>query len=224
MRAQGLAIWAVAVLASVALAVGSWTGALPFTREESLAFITGALCVWLVVRQNIWNFPIGILNNLFFIVVFFQVRLFADMGLQVVYIGLAFMGWYLWLYGGENRTVLKVHRVSRRELAILGMLSVAGTYGLLVLLTALKGSVPFLDALTTMLSLVAQYMLNRKYLENWLVWITADVIYIGLYAYKQLYLTAALYAIFLCLCVVGYRDWRRSLLNSNEAPLEAVHA
>ncbi len=81
---------------SVALLVGSWFHAIPFSFTEDLGFITGALAVWLTVVENIWNFPIGIANDIFFFVLFLQARLFADMGLQVLYIILGFQGWYLW--------------------------------------------------------------------------------------------------------------------------------
>lgn len=86
---------------------------------------------------------------------------------------------------------------------------------------SVNDSTPFLDALTTVLSLVAQYMLTRKLLENWYVWITVDVIYIGLYIYKDLYLTGFLYAIFLCMCIVGLVQWRKALLNEPVAPVAA---
>src|SRR5258708_23426653 len=95
-------------IGSVALLTGSWLQVIPFTITEDLGFVTGALSVWLTVVENIWNFPIGIANDVFFFVLFWRAGLFADMGLQVIYILLGFQGWYLWQRGGKNKTTLRV--------------------------------------------------------------------------------------------------------------------
>jgi nicotinamide mononucleotide transporter len=144
-------------------------------------------------------------------VLFGRERLYGDAGLQLVYVVLGFQGWYSWLYGGRGRTALRVTRATPAALATLGALVVAGTFGLAYVLRVVKGSSPLLDAFTTALSLAAQYMLNRKLVENWLVWIAADVLYVYLYTTRGLHLTAALYFIFLCLCVAGFAAWRRAL-------------
>jgi len=204
------ALYGLAACASGALIGLSLTHRVPMDITEVLGFITGGLTVWLTVKENIWNWPLGIANDAFYVVVFLHARLFADTSLQVVYIVLGFLGWYWWLRGGRDQSRLSISRTSRPAAIALGAITVIGTLGMTVFLTCIKDSAPFLDALTTVLSLVAQYMLTRKLLENWLVWITADVIYIGLYIYKSLYLTSALYAIFLAMCVIGLREWRRS--------------
>lgn len=183
----------------------------PIPWTEALGFITGAACVLLVVRQNIWNFPLGIANNIFFLVLFGQARLFADAGLQIVYIVLGVQGWYNWLYGGKNRTVLKVERASLHMLLLTFGFVPLGTWLLMLMLRAMNGSAPLLDALTTALSLAAQFLLNRKVIENWWFWITADVLYIYLYITRGLRLTAVLYGVFLCLCIVGLIQWQRTL-------------
>lgn len=205
-----LDFWVGLVLAT-AMVVASWRGWLRYEMTETLGFVTGAACVYLVVIQNIWNFPVGIANNIFFLVLFGGARLYGDAGLQVVYIALGLQGWYLWLYGGEERTALRVGRASRRMLAVLGALVVAGTLALTLALRRAGGAAPLLDAFTTVLSLAAQYLLNRKAVESWYLWIAADVIYIYLYVTRDLQLTAVLYFVFLCLCVVGLRTWLRSL-------------
>ena len=173
--------------------------------------MTGAACVYLVVRQSVWNFPLGIANNVFFLVLFVNSRLYGDAGLQIVYIALGFQGWYYWLYGGQNRKALRITQGSPRLLIAVGILVVIGTVGLVLVLRAAGGAAPALDAFTTVLSLAAQYLLNRKVIENWLLWIVADVIYIWLYISRDLRLTAILYFVFLCLCVAGFLSWRRSL-------------
>jgi nicotinamide mononucleotide transporter len=134
------------------------------------------------------------------------------MGLQLVYAALSLYGWYEWLYGGENRTELAVSRVPRRQLPLLAVIAVA--------IAALLGTIahrytnaswPYLDASLTAVSLVAQWMMTRKLLENWALWIAVDLVYVPLLAYKGLYAFALLYLVFLGLAIAGHVEWRRSL-------------
>ena len=187
------------------------------TWNEVAGFVTGALCVWLVVRQNVWTFPVGIANNVFFIVLFVQAGLYADAGLQVVYIGLGGLGWYWWLRGGPRRTRLVVRRTPRGAWPAL-VAGVAVVTALLTwaLTTWTDSTVAPADALTTAMSLAAQLMLNRKWIGSWWVWITVDVLYVGLYASKGLYLTAVLYLLFIGLCVRGLVEWRAALRDAGE--------
>ncbi|MET9469157.1 nicotinamide riboside transporter PnuC [Streptomyces sp. NPDC006544] len=184
----------------------SWT--------EILGFVTGAVCVWLVARQHIANWPIGIANNVFFIVLFAQAGLYADAGLQIVFIALAAYGWWSWTHGGGPGTLeaLPVRRTKATEWAALAAAGAVAVLGLTVLLGRVTDStVPFWDALTTGLSLMATYGQCRKLLESWWLWIAADLVYIPLYVYKGLYLTSLLYVVFLALCVAGLTGWRRAL-------------
>ena len=180
---------------------------------EIIAAIVGVVSVYLSVRQNIWSWPTAIVNVSLYVIVFYEAKLYADMGLQVVYIALSFYGWYQWLYGGANRTELPVTRIDGRTSVIL---AAAGVTTTALLGTVLHGhtnaALPFLDSATTATSLVAQWMMTRKLLENWMVWIAVDVVYVGMFIYKSLYVTAVLYAIFLGLAVAGHRQWTRSLL------------
>lgn len=206
--------WEIALVAAVSVALigGTLAGWLPLDLTEVFGFVTGGVCVWLVVRQHILNWPLGLANNAVFIVLFLEARLFADMALQLVYVVLGVLGWYWWLRGGERRTALRVGRATPATLIALAALVAATTWGLTLFLRSVGDAAPFLDALTTTLSLAAQYLLTRKLIENWYLWIVADLIYIGLYAARGLPLTAALYALFLGLCLLGQREWRRSLL------------
>ena len=142
---------------------------------------------------------------------FASARLWADSGLQVVYIVLGFAGWWQWLRGGRERTPLPVGRAGGG--AVLGCLIfvVVGTGGLTAGLRVVHDAAPFLDALTTSLSLAAQWLLNAKRLENWFFWIAADLIYIPLYAVRRLELTAIVYVLFLGLCFAGLRGWLRTI-------------
>ncbi|NJC68586.1 nicotinamide mononucleotide transporter [Planosporangium thailandense] len=174
---------------------------------ELLGFATGAACVWLTVRSSIHNFWVGIANSAFFLVLFATARLWADSGLQVVYIVLGFVGWWQWLHGGRDRSALVVGRAAPKTLAACVGFVIVATWGLTLLLRAAHDVAPFWDALTTAISLAAQYLLNTKKVESWLFWMAADIIYIPLYAVKRLDLTAVVYVLFLGLTVLGLRAW-----------------
>lgn len=178
---------------------------------EALAVLTGAAAVYLSVRENPWTWPVGLVNAALYAAVFAQAKLYADAGLQGVYAVLSVYGAYQWLQGGADRRALSVSRVRKKEglsLALAGTL-VAGTLALLLRHT--DASLPALDSGLTGASLVAQWMMARKLLESWAVWIAVDVLYVGMFVYKALFLTAGLYALFLVLAVMGHRRWRRAL-------------
>jgi nicotinamide mononucleotide transporter len=188
---------------------------------ELLGFVTGAASVWLTVLARISNFPVGIANSAFFLVLFASARLFADSGLQVVYIVLGFAGWWQWLQGGPERSRLTVARSGWVLLASCVAFAALATWGLTVLLDAAHDIAPFWDALTTAVSLAAQFLLNCKRIENWAFWIAADVVYIPLYVAKRLDLTAIVYVLFLALCAAGARAWRHALRSAGGAPAVA---
>ncbi|SBT44403.1 nicotinamide riboside transporter PnuC [Micromonospora auratinigra] len=188
------------------------------TWAELLGFATGVVNVWLVARQHIANWPIGIANVLLLMLLFWTAGLYADAGLQVLYVLLGLYGWWAWRYGGERRSRLTVRRTGAREWWALGVAGVLITGGLWALLDrATDSTVPLADAVTTALSLLATYGQTRKLVESWWLWIIADLIYIPLYAYKGLWLTGGLYLIFLALCVVGLLQWRADLRRRSTA-------
>jgi len=179
---------------------------------EVFGFLTGAACVALLVRQNIWNWPLGIANNLAFIVLFYRTGLYADVGLQGFYIVISVYGWWSWLHGGRDHGALAVSRVRPAVGLVLALAVALITAGLTWLLRRYTNStVPVLDSLITALSLVAQFMMTRKWIENWPVWIVANCISVGLLIYKGLYVTSALYLVYQVLCVMGLLEWRRAL-------------
>jgi nicotinamide mononucleotide transporter len=210
--AQHLSALEVALLSvsAVALLVATGTELAPFTWTETLGFVSGGACVWLAVRQHVWTWPLGLANNALYAAVFFEARLYADMALQGVYFGLGCYGWWMWL-ARRGTAPLAVSRAPRRELGLALAAIPLATLGLRELLIAANGAAPLLDALTTSISLAAQLLLGRKRVENWALWIVADLIYLPLYVSRGLHLTALLYAIFLAMCVVGLRDWLRAL-------------
>lgn len=185
---------------------------------EAWGFVTGGVCVWLVVREHLWNWPIGLANNIFFFILFLRGQLYADMGLQVIYLGLGIYGWWNWVYGGQNRKTLEISRTTRTEWITFAVIIPVCTFGLWKLLIAVNDASPFWDALTTVLSLIAQYLICRKRIENWWFWIAANIIYIPLYFSRQLPLTAVLYLILLGMCFIGIREWVCTLKKGERLP------
>ena len=185
---------------------------------ELLAALTGALAVWLSTREHVWSWPVALVNVGLYTVVFYEAKLYADMGLQVVYFALSLYGWYEWLYGGADRSTLHVSRVGARLAAWLAIIGVAFA---LLLGTILRrytdAALPGLDSALTSGSLVAQFMMTRKLIEHWMIWIAVDVVYVGMFIFKALHVTAVLYAAFLGLAVLGHIRWRRSLAESRAA-------
>jgi len=162
-------------LAGVALLYFSWRHRVPVSKTETLGFLTGAVCVWLIVKENVWNWPVGIANNIFYVVVFWRARLFADMSLQFVYIALGFLGLYRWLYGGKKHDALRITRINAKTTLYLLIFIAAAVSSLTMYLRRVQDAAPFLDACTAVLSICAQYLLTKKILENWWLWIVTDI-------------------------------------------------
>jgi nicotinamide mononucleotide transporter len=189
----------------------AWLNAHGSSCAELIGFVTGVLNVWLVTRESIWSWPLGVLNAGFYIVVFARTGLYSDTGLQVVYLVLSLHGWWHWRRGGSRHNAVVVMRTSRRTAVIMTAIAVVSWLTLATITRRMPGAaLPWLDAALVSVSLVAQYMMTRKLLENWLLWIAVDVVYIGLFINRQLPLTAMLYAVFLVLAIIGYVQWHRS--------------
>jgi len=190
---------------TVAVAAG-WT---PFSWLETVAVVTGAACVLLLVLRNIWNFPVGIVSCAAYLVFFAEGRLYADAGLQVVFIALGVHGWVAWARGRTDATPIR--RVPLGELTVLTVAFPAVWLALTQLLEYFNGAAPVYDAFVTTLSIAAQWLLNRRYVESWLVWIAVDQVSVVLFWSRGMYPTAVLYSLFLVMCIAGFIEWRRSL-------------
>jgi nicotinamide mononucleotide transporter len=192
---------------------------------EAVAVATGIVSVYLSVKQKISSWPAALVNVALYFAVFRDAKLYADMGLQVIYFALSLYGWYEWLYGGENRTELKVSRVDAKMAIKLPATAVVGVAVLGTLFARYTdAALPYMDSATATTSLVAQWMMTRKVLENWAVWIAVDIVYVGMFIYKHLYPTAGLYAGFLVLAAMGYAQWQRSFRADHAAAGAAVPA
>ena len=170
--------------------------------------------VWLAVKENMWTWPTGIASVILYAILFYQSRLYANAGLQVIFFVLSIHGWYEWLRGGVNKTELRVRRTTRRQWIGCAIAGIVLTAFLMWLLRRVNGSAPLSDAVTTAFSIVGQWMLNEKLLENWFIWLAVDIIYVPLFLFSGRRPSAALYAFFCILCVKGLIDWRRSLASA----------
>jgi nicotinamide mononucleotide transporter len=176
---------------------------------EVLAVLTSAGGTWLLARNSPLGWWIGLVGIVLYGFVFYQARLFAEIGLQVVYFVTSLQAIYIWLHGGDRKKQRPVSRIPPRQVLITLVLAALSLWGLYELLIHLRGAVPFWDALTTIMSLVAHIYLMFRIVENWYVWIAVNVIYIPLYASRGLYLTSALYVAFLVMAVYGLLNFQR---------------
>lgn len=185
----------------------SWT--------EVLGFALALAMVVCSIRELHWSWPLAIASSVLYFFVFKDSLLYAEASLQLVFAVLALWGWWQWLRRDEDQgdaPALQVQRLSHRGWWLcaltLGLLWPALAFGLM---RYTDSDVPWWDALPTALSLIGQALLGRKVLENWLVWLVVNVISVGLFAYKGLWLTCVLYTIFIAMSVVGWREWQKRL-------------
>ncbi len=182
---------------------------------EVIAVIFGLISTWLYVKQNSWSWPTGLVMVSLYFVIFYQVRLYADMSSQLVFIGIQFYGWRQWLRGGaDNSGVILSHLSLKLGLQLLIMFIVfSGSLGF-YLNNYTDGQLVYWDALTTVASIISQWMLAQKIIENWLCWVVIDIVFIGMFLHTELYLTAGLYAVFLFIASQGYIVWNREYKKS----------
>ena len=183
------------------------------TWLEIAAFILSLLMVGCNIREIHWGWPLAIASSLMYCALFWRSRLYGDAWLQIFFVVVAGWGWRQWLRGtASHGQALRVARLGRtgqmRMLAACALLWPAtGVF----LLKFTDTDVPWWDGFTTALSIVGQFLLGRKYIENWPVWIVVNVVSVALFAYKGLWLTVILYGIFIALSVAGWRAWRKAL-------------
>ncbi|MBD1367382.1 nicotinamide mononucleotide transporter [Mucilaginibacter sp. ZT4R22] len=188
------------------------------TWLEIIGVITGLACVYLAAKNNIWNWPIATISVTIYIFIFFETHLFADMGLQVYFFVVNLYGWYYWSNKPVTEKKIPVARITKQAALISAGAIVVFTFILGTLLKYTTASFPYLDSFCTACSLVAQVFLARKVMENWLIWIFVDVIYVGVYIYKDLHLTAVMYAIYVGIALMGYVDWKRDYKKQSPSP------
>ena len=184
---------------------------------EILAVLCGLVNVILIIRRSMWNYPFGLMMVALYAFIFFEVRLYSDTILQVFFFIVQLFGIVWWLEGRSADGDLLVRRLTTKQHLTTAVAALIGT---LLLGGAMArwtdATLPFPDAAITIMSIIAQSLLARRYIENWMLWITVDLLAIGVYFAKDLYPTAVLYLMFLILAIVGLFDWRRVLRQQME--------
>jgi nicotinamide mononucleotide transporter len=185
---------------------------------EITGTLLGTAYVFLSVKQNIFTWLTGFLTSVLYTIVFFQSKFYADMGLQVYYIWISLYGWFIWTKGNTSRAGRSNFPVSQINKRLMIVLTLIALLLWLIIYFVLKqftdSPVPFGDAFTTAFSIVATWMLARKILEHWLIWIVVDLISMGLYLWKGLYPTAILFLIYTVVAFWGYSEWKKGLTHA----------
>jgi nicotinamide mononucleotide transporter len=178
---------------------------------EGIATAAGVACVLLLVMENIWNFPFGIVQVLLSAYVFYTQRLYSDVILQIFFVVLNVYGWIHWTRRGELPQ-LPVTRMSRLAIVVWSVITIVmtGVWGTFAKVQ-LNAAAPYVDGFILIASLVAQWLTARKHIESWWFWIIVDLVAIPLYASRGLYFFAGLYVVFLILCIMGLKEWKRSM-------------
>jgi nicotinamide mononucleotide transporter len=196
----------------------SWLVARGPSVLEVLGVCTGLANVWLTVRQRLWAWPVGIVNALLYLVIFARAGLYSDTGLQLVYATLSVYGWWHWARGGPQFDALPVTRITAREGGATAVAALLVWVALSQLTMLFAGArMPRVDAMLVAASLAAQWWMTRKRLECWPLWIAVNIGYVALFVVRELRLTAALYAVYGALAVVGYSQWRSAWNNSRRS-------
>jgi nicotinamide mononucleotide transporter len=179
---------------------------------ELTGLVSGLVCVWLLIRQNVLNWPIGLLYALVSVVVFYRAKLYADLGLHVLYCVLNAYGWYYWLRGGERDATRELPVTSvpcATATSLATVVAVATLTSGYLLATHTDAALPYWDSSVTAMSVAAIWMQARKYLESWYVWFIVDVVATGIYLVKDLDLYALLYCVYIGMAFAGWWAWRR---------------
>ena len=187
---------------------------------EITAVAFGLLSVLFTVWESLWLWPTGLVSVALYIVVFHEARLYSDMVLQAIYVPMQVYGWWYWLRKRPGEVDVSIRRITPG--AAIGWLVVAAMGTLAdgwMMHRYFGAALPWWDAAIVVLSLVAQYLLARKVLENWLIWIAVDILALGVYSARQLYLTTGLYAVFLILATLGLVQWIRSYRKQQGPPI-----
>lgn len=175
---------------------------------EWIATVAGFICVYLIIKRSIWCFAFGFVQVTIYAWIFYEVKLYSDMMLNIFYIGFQIYGWNIWRQAQDQTGHVVVVYGKAKEYVSLALLILASTLIVGTLVSAnTDASFPYPDAFTTCASLVAQWLMSHKKLWNWIVWIVVDVVAIAIYWQKGLYPTSGLYLCFLIMAIVGQRQW-----------------
>jgi len=180
---------------------------------EIFGVITGLLFLYFEIKENYLMWPLGLISSALYFVIFYNSKFYADMSLQIYYVVISLYGWYFWTKGGktDKKEDVPISKLNLKQAVMYLIISAILFYFYSNILVKYTDSpLPYWDSFTTALSIVATFMLTRKIIEQWLIWIVVDAVSLGLYIYKGLYPTALLFAVYTVLAIVGYLQWRKS--------------
>lgn len=183
---------------------------------EVIGTLVGLVYLWLEYRASIYLWAASIVMPAIYLFVYYDAGLYADCGINIYYLGAALYGWAVWRYGaskqgGAELPITHISPLSALKSTAVFFVAFVGIAWLLIRFT--DSDVPWCDAFTTALSFIGMWMLARKYLEQWWVWMVVDVVSVGLYLYKELYFTAMLYALYAIVALFGWMNWKK-LMNA----------
>ena len=179
---------------------------------EIIGTLVGLVYLWLEYKASIYLWIASIVMPAIYIFVYYKAGLYADFGINIYYLGAAMYGWWVWKYGSRQsqHQELPITHIPRLKWLKAALMYVVAQFLIVwILISYTDSNVPWWDAFTTALSIVGMWMLARKYIEQWWVWIVVDVVCAGLYVYKELYFTAVLYALYAIIAIFGYRKWKQ---------------
>ena len=189
-----------------------------FGELEFAGFLFGLIGVWLTIKKNTWCFPAGIVNVIITAIIVFDKKLFADTVQQLVYFILLIAGWILWLTKRREQTEVIIEKTQIKEYAILVPVFIAGSWLMGWLLENYSAaSLPYADSFATVLCFIAQWMIAKRKIENWLLWMVANPAYILIYLIKDLPLYAVLSGVYWLMSFMGYHEWNKKLSQQNAA-------
>lgn len=193
--------------------IAGFLGASPI---EMIASLSGFICVVLLIRRNIWNFAFGFVQVTLFVWVFYHAKLYSDTALHVIYMGLQIYGWWNWKNHSDAQATPIVERASTQQMALWLGISGVATLGIGYLMdNNTDASFAYADAFTSATSLLAMWLMTRRQIFNWVLWIIIDIVAIGVYFQKALYPTTILYCVFLVLSIIGWYTWNKSYKEQN---------
>ena len=183
-----------------------------FMTLELIGTFIGLIYLWLEYRASIYLWIVSIIMPAIYIFIYYEAGLYADFGINIYYLGAAVYGWLIWKYGNKTKEQkeLPITSMPKRNWLKLFIVFIIAQFVIAwALINFTDSNVPWWDAFTTALSIIGMWMLARKYLEQWWIWIVVDIVCVGLYMYKELYFTSGLYALYAIIAISGWWNWKR---------------
>ena len=187
-----------------------YEGLLKMGWLEGLGVIFGILYIYFAAKEMIWCWYASLISVSIYLIICYQVQLYAEMGLNVYYLGTTIYGWWHWRNPSENKKELPISKMKLKEHILFILVGFIFTFGLgYFLIENTDAQLPYLDSFTTVFAVLTTILVTRKVLENWIYWVFIDTVAVYIYFQRELYLTSLLMAAYVIIAAVGYFNWRR---------------